>query len=72
MFISVKNLTYSIDTAITYVEEAKKHHSCSEAEYNQYLGKMYGKLDNMLEKLKQISSNKKLISKYEKKVEELK
>ena len=72
MFISVKNLTCGIDTAITYVEEAKKHHSCSEAEYNQNLEKMYKKLDNMLEKLKQISSNKKLISKYEKKVEELK
>ena len=72
MFISVKNLTYSIDTAITYVDEEKKHHYCSEAEYNQYLEKMYKKLDNMLEKLKQISSNKKLISKYEKKVEELK
>ena len=72
MFISVKNLTYGIDTTITYVGEAKEHHSCSEEEYNQYLEKMYKKLDNMLEKLKQISNNKKLISKYEKKVEELK
>ena len=72
MFISVKNLTCGIDTTITYVEEAKKHHSCGEEEYNQYLEKMHKKLDNMLEKLKQISSNKKLISKYEKKVEELK
>lgn len=72
MFISVKNLTYGIDTTITYVEEAKEYHSCSEAEYNQYLDKMYKKLDNMLEKLKQISCNKKLINKYEKKVEEIK
>lgn len=72
MFISVKNLTCGIDTTITYVEEAKEHHSCDEEEYNQYLEKMHKKLDNMLEKLKQISSNKKLISKYEKKVEELK
>ena len=71
MFISVKNLTYNIDTTITYVKEAKEYHTCSEEEYNQYLDKMYKKLDNMLEKLKQISCNKKLISKYEKKVEEL-
>lgn len=72
MFISVKDLTYNIDTIITYVKEAKGYHSCSEAEYNQYLEKMYKKLDNMIAKLKQISCNKKLISKYEKKVEELK
>ena len=71
MFISVKNLTYNIDTTITYVKEAKEYHICSEEEYNQYLDKMYRKLDNMLNKLKQISCNKKLISKYEKKVEEL-
>lgn len=72
MFVCVKDLTYGIDTTITYVEEAKEYHSCSEEEYNQYLEKMYKKLDNMIKKLKQISCNKKLISKYEKKVEVLK
>ena len=72
MFISVKDLTYNIDTIITYVKEAKEYHSCSETEYIQYLEKMYRKLDSMLEKLKQISCNKKLIIKYEKKVEEIK
>ena len=71
MFIYVQDLTYHMDSTIKYVKEAKKYHSCSEEEYNQYLEKMYKKLDNMLEKLKQISCNKKLISKYEKKVEEL-
>jgi predicted aldo/keto reductase-like oxidoreductase len=71
MFISVKDLTYGIDSTITYVNEAKEYHSCSESEYNQYLEKMYRKLDNIVKKLKQISSNEKLISKYEKKVEEL-
>lgn len=71
MFISVKNLTYGIDSTITYVKEANEYHSCSESEYNQYLEKMYRKLDNMVKKLKQVSSNEKLISKYEKKVEEL-
>lgn len=72
MFISVKDLTYNIDTAITYVKEAKDNHSCSEEEYNDYLCVMYRKLDNMLEKLKKISSNSKLISKYEKKVRDIK
>lgn len=72
MFISVKDLTYNIDSSITYVNEAKNHHSCSEKEYNEYLSIMYRKLDNMLKKLKKISSNSKLISKYEKKVEEIK
>lgn len=72
MFISVKDLTYNMNTAITYVEEAMEYHSCSELEYNQYLEKMYNKLDSMLEKLRQISCNEKLISKYENKVKELK
>ena len=45
MFISVKNLTYNIDTTITYVKEAKEYHICSEEEYNQYLKKMYKKLN---------------------------
>ena len=71
MFIYVQDLTYNIDDTIKYVKEAKEYHSCSEEEYNQYLDKMYRKLGNMLNKLKQISCNKKLISKYEKKVEEI-
>ena len=72
MFIYVQDLTYNMDDTIKYVKEAKECHTCSEEEYNQYLEKMYRKLDNMLNKLKQISCNKKLISKYEKKVEEIK
>ena len=72
MFIYVQDLTYNMDDTIKYVKEAKEYHACSEEEYNQYLDKMYRKLDNMLDKLKQISCNKKLISKYEKKVEEIK
>ena len=72
MFIYVQDLTYNMDDTIKYVKEAKEYHTCSEEEYNQYLDKMYRKLDNMLDKLKQISCNKKLISKYEKKVEEIK
>lgn len=68
MFVYVQDLTYNMDDTIKYVREAKEYHTCSEEEYNQYLDKMYRKLDNMLDKLKQISCNKKLISKYEKKV----
>ena len=71
MFIYVQDLTYNMDDTIKYVKEAKEYHTCSEEEYNQYLDKMYRKLDNMLDKLKHISCNKKLISKYEKTVEEL-
>ena len=71
MFIYVQDLTCNMDDTIKYIKEAKEYHTCSEEEYNQYLDKMYRKLDNMLNKLKQISCNKKLISKYEKKVEEL-
>lgn len=72
MFVYVQDLTYNMDDTIKYVKEAKEYHTCSEEEYNQYLEKMYRKLDNMLDKLKQISCNKKLISKYEKKVEGIK
>ena len=72
MFIYVQDLTYNMDDTIKYVKEAKEYHTCSEEEYNQYLEKMHKKLDNMLDKLKQISCNKKLISKYEKKVKEIK
>ena len=72
MFVYVQDLTYNMDNTIKYVKEAKEYHTCSEEEYNQYLKKMYRKLDNMLDKLKQISCNKKLISKYEKKVNEIK
>ena len=72
MFIYVQDLTYNMDDTIKYVKEAKEYHTCSEEEYNQYLEKMYRKLNNMLDKLKQISCNKKLISKYEKKVEGIK
>lgn len=72
MFVYVQDLTYNMDDTIKYVKEAKEYHTCSEEEYNQYLENMYRKLDNMLDKLKQISCNKKLISKYEKKVEGIK
>ena len=72
MFVYVQDLTYNMDDTIKYVKEAKEYHTCSEEEYNQYLEKMYRKLENMLDKLKQISCNKKLINKYEKKVEEIK
>ena len=72
MFITVKALTQNIDTSITYLKDAKMCHNCSENEYEEYLTKMYSKLDKRLEELKSISSNAKLINTYVKKVEEIK
>lgn len=72
MFITVKALTENIDTSIAYLKDAKMCHNCSENEYDEYLTKMYSKLDKQLEKLKSISCNHKLINTYIKKVEEIK
>lgn len=72
MFVTIKALTSLIDDNIYYIQDAKRHHNCSEEEYNQYLDKMYSKLDRQIEKLKSISCNTKLINTYIKKVEEIK
>lgn len=72
MFITVKALTENIDTGIAYLKDAKMCHNCSKNEYEEYLTKMYSKLDKQLEKLKSISCNHKLINTYIKKVEEIK
>lgn len=72
MFITVKALTENIDTSIAYLKDAKMCRTCSENEYEEYLTKMYSKLDKQLEKLKSISCNHKLINTYIKKVEEIK
>lgn len=72
MFVTIKALTSLIDDNIYYIQDAKKHHDCSEEEYKQYLDKMYSKLDRQIEKLKSISCNSNLISRYEKKIKEIK
>ena len=72
MFITVKALTQSIDTSIAYLNDAKMYHNCNENEYEEYLAKMYSKLNKRLEELKSISCNHKLITTYMKKVEEIK
>lgn len=72
MFMTVKALTENIDTSVAYLKDAKMYHNCSKTEYEEYLAKMYSKLDKQLEELKNISCNHKLINTYVKKVEEIK
>lgn len=72
MFVTVKSLIHTIDNNIHYIQDAKEHHNCSEQKYNDYLMKMYCLLDRQLDKLKSISCNLNLISRYEKKVKEIK
>ncbi len=72
MFVSVKNLLLMVEQNIEWVKEAKDFHTCSQAEYEEYLDSMYKKLDNQLLKLHKISSNTKLISSYEKKIDKVK
>ena len=72
MFVTIKALTSFIDNNIYYIQDAKKHHNCSEKEYEQYLSKMYSQLDRQIEKLKSMSCNTRLINTYMKKVEEIK
>lgn len=71
MFISVKNLTALIDERINYVNEAIENRNNFDSNtFNNYIADMTSKLNNNIVKLKQISSNKKLIEKYENKVNE--
>lgn len=71
MFVSVKSLTNYMDTLIGYVLDAKKNHTCSEEKYMKYIESMKKKLDAQLEDLKSLSSNDKLISKYENRIMEV-
>lgn len=72
MFVTVKNLTRMIDSEIRYVNEAKQSHvNVSEDEYQEYLLKMKSSLFGRLRVLKEISSNDRLISKYEKIITEI-
>lgn len=71
MFISVKNLTALIDERINYVNEGIESRNNFDSEtFNNYIVSMTSKLNNSIIILKQISSNKKLIEKYENKVNE--
>lgn len=71
MFVTIKSLTRCMDYEIGYVEDAKKKHYCSEQEFQEYMHRMASALDRRLNKLKEISSNQKLIDTYTKKIDKL-
>lgn len=69
MFISVKHLTSNIDDAIQYYIEGMASRTCHTVdEFNEWHTKIVEQLIARLAKLKQISSNSRLISKYENKI----
>ena len=72
MFISIKNLTSIIDDSIQYYIDgmnSKSNHT--EEEFNNWHTMITKTITARLEKLKQLSSNKNLISKYESKINSL-
>lgn len=72
MFVSVKNLTALIDQDIQFYIEgvaSKEQHSAEEFEkWHEYITR---RLVKQLAELKRISSNRKLITAYESKINEL-
>lgn len=71
MFVKVQDLTYLIDKRLQYLKEARENKSNFDvSEFEAYEKEMRKTLENNLVKLKQISSNKKLIERYEKKINE--
>lgn len=69
MFISVKHLTSNIDDAIQYYIEGMNNRTCHTVdEFNVWHTKIVEQITARLAKLKQISSNSRLISKYENKI----
>lgn len=72
MFVTVKALTTLIDQNLRYVAEAiesKAQHE--DSKFNDYIERMETILKRQIEELKRISSNQKLIAKYESKVTEI-
>lgn len=70
MFISVKNLTTLIDNTLKFLEEGKaSKEKFEENVYNTWYINITNNLNAQLKKLKQISSNNKLIEKYERKIQ---
>ena len=73
MFVSVKSLTATLDQELQFYREgiaSKDQHS--EQEFNSWLEKITSSINAKYNRLKQISSNKKLIEKYNKEIETLK
>jgi hypothetical protein len=69
MFISVKNLTTIIDNELQFIKEAYENKdNFSESEFNSYIDKMKCSLQLKYKKLVFISSNDRLLSKYNEKI----
>ena len=72
MFISIKNLTSLIDDTIKYYIEgmnSKSNHT--EEEFNIWHIEIIKTITARMNRLKELSSNKNLISKYESKINSL-
>ena len=72
MFVAIKNLTAYMDRNIQLVEEAKASKEQHSPEvYNGYMKRMKDLLTGQVDKLKELSCDKRLIPKYEAKVDKL-
>lgn len=72
MFTSIQSLTNLIDKNINYVNEAIENKSnFDDITFNNYIERMHNKLNNQINILKNESTNKKLINKYSRKVNNL-
>lgn len=72
MFISVKALTRYMDNTIRYFQEgvaSKEQHDIET--YDEWYASITSLMQEQLKKLKKISSNQKLIEKYEKLIDSL-
>lgn len=68
MFVTVSALTQIIDRELGYVADAIAHHECSEEEYQKYIADMKDLESRRLNRIKEISTNQKLIKRYEYKI----
>lgn len=68
MFVTVSALTQIIDRELGYVADAIAHHECSEEEYKRYLVEMKELEGRRLNCIKELSTNQKLIKRYENKI----
>lgn len=72
MFVSVKNLTALIDQDMQfYIEGVASKEQHSPEEFEKWLEYITRRLAKQLAELKRISSNRKLITAYENKINEL-
>ena len=73
MFVSVKSLTEALDQDFIYLADGvASKEARSKEEFDKWLSYITNKINNRIEKLKQISSNEKLIAKYVCKANKLK